>query len=225
MNAIQIFEILFYVSLALAVLGLGLAILFFFIFDIRGIYAFRTDKGRQKMAQRMAEQHAKPGRVHHNHESGGLNSGRLGRSGKLGLSGRLGRSGKLGRSGDLGNTGEIAQPYQQPVVHPSGVQTEDIGQPESNETSVLVETVSETSVLTETASETSVLSGNEPPLTTVLNQAPSGPRRATVTPPPEPVQQVQEEADSPTAVLSQKRLSIRFETTEATTVIHTDEMI
>lgn len=57
----QLFETLFYVSTAIMVIGFGLAIFFFFYFDIRSVRALMTGKAKRDVIQRMAEQNARTG--------------------------------------------------------------------------------------------------------------------------------------------------------------------
>lgn len=54
---------LFYVSLGLAVLGLALAVFFFFYFDIRTVRALMTGSAKRKAIERMNEQNSRTGKL------------------------------------------------------------------------------------------------------------------------------------------------------------------
>ena len=69
---IELFGALFYVSMAIAIIGLGLAILFFFVFDIPGVYALMTGKAKRQTVERMAEQNSKTGRLQQMPVSGNI---------------------------------------------------------------------------------------------------------------------------------------------------------
>ena len=58
---IKLYNTLFYVSLAVAILGFGLAVFFFFYFRIRDIRALMTGKARVETVRRIQEQNAKTG--------------------------------------------------------------------------------------------------------------------------------------------------------------------
>lgn len=60
----ELFGNLVYVSIAIAVIGFGLAVLFFFLFDIRDLYAWKTGKAKRSTIERMTEQNNKTGRLH-----------------------------------------------------------------------------------------------------------------------------------------------------------------
>ena len=60
---IELFGALFYVCMVIAIIGLGLAVLFFFIFDIPSVYALMTGKAKRQTVERMAEQNSKTGRL------------------------------------------------------------------------------------------------------------------------------------------------------------------
>lgn len=59
----ETFQNLFYVSATLAVIGLGLAIFFYFFFDIRYIYMVRTGKDKQMSVEQMTKRSARNGRL------------------------------------------------------------------------------------------------------------------------------------------------------------------
>ena len=59
----ELFQNLFYVSTAVAIMGLGLSVFFFFYFDIRNVYALMTGKAKRQTIERMAEQNAKTGHL------------------------------------------------------------------------------------------------------------------------------------------------------------------
>ena len=59
----ELFQNLFYVSAALAVIGLGLAIFFFFYFDIRYIYLIISGKDKRDAVEQMNQRSARNGRL------------------------------------------------------------------------------------------------------------------------------------------------------------------
>lgn len=59
----ELFQNLFYVSAALAVIGLSLAIFFYFYFDIRYIYMIRSGKDRRESVEEMTKRSARNGRL------------------------------------------------------------------------------------------------------------------------------------------------------------------
>lgn len=61
---IELFGALFYVCMVIAIIGLGLAVLFFFVFDIPGVYALMTGKAKRQTVERMAEQNSRTGRLY-----------------------------------------------------------------------------------------------------------------------------------------------------------------
>lgn len=55
MDAVQLislYSILFYVSMALCILGFVLALVFYFVFDIRKVYTQITGRGKEKLIER-----------------------------------------------------------------------------------------------------------------------------------------------------------------------------
>lgn len=139
MERISLFGTLFYVSLGLAVLGLGLAVFFFFFFDIPSVFALMTGRAKQQTIQRMAEQNAKTGNL------------------RSSITGRTGSSGKLGKRNVV-----ITPPSQVATadIHPPVVETAPISAA-APETSLLQqEEAGATTVLPrteETAGETALL--------------------------------------------------------------------
>lgn len=141
MDSVQqmsLFSTLVKVSAAVAILGFVLAVLFFFLFDIRGIYALRTGKAKRETIERMAEQHSKTGRLH-------KASGRI-----KDAAGPVVQAPSQIRTADI-QTDAFGM-------------TEMVGRPQTYETSVLQTTGMETSVLTavQQENETSVLSAAVP---------------------------------------------------------------
>lgn len=59
----EVFQNLFYVSAALAVIGLGLAIFFFFYFDIRYIYLIISGKDKRDAVEQMNQRSVRNGRL------------------------------------------------------------------------------------------------------------------------------------------------------------------
>lgn len=152
--SISLLNTLFYVSAAIAALGLFLSVFFFFYFDIPTVRAMMTGRVRQETVRRMAELNARTGRLRTEKE----NSGRLGRSGRLGKSGKLGNSGRLGRSGRLGKTEETAA-AEQVHINPTVYQ-----HPQRLDTSVLTVETPDTAVLDTSQAETVILNrpGQDP---------------------------------------------------------------
>lgn len=64
---ISLYRTLFFVSLGIALLGLVLAVFFFFFFDIRTVYAMMTGRAKEQTVRRMAEQNAKTGNLRKQH--------------------------------------------------------------------------------------------------------------------------------------------------------------
>lgn len=170
----ELFQNLFYVSAAIAVVGLGLAVFFFFFFDIRNVYALMTGKAKRQTIERMAEQNSRTGHLHT-------------------------------------HSGNIREPNAPRVQHPSQVVTAEIqptvdfnAAPESMETTILSDS-GETTILQPEpqlpvqvpaqAGETAILSQPQQGETTILS------------------------APEPSAP------AFRFDITESTMVINTDEII
>ena len=163
MEAIQmisLYNTLFFVSLGLTALSLGLGVFFFFYFDIPTIHAFLTGKAKKETIERMAEQNSRTGKLRFGHESGDI---------------KRGRTGKMSRSGKLGVTTGDLNPA---VQHPSAVHTESFsGYAQSAaplqvfETAVLKDDDQQTTVLRGDMAETSVLSAGEAGATSVLSAA------------------------------------------------------
>lgn len=179
---IRLYETLFYVSLGLTVLGFGLAIFFFFFFNIRDVRALMTGKARADTVRRIEEENARTGTL---------------RPAVPGMSGDIAHSGKIGRTG---------RPIIEPPVQPQPAPVQAPVSYVETETAVLQADAAETAVLG--VNETMVLNPQEYPETMVLNQAPA-----------------MEASAAETAVLNRSVPGIRFELTESTIVIHTNEII
>lgn len=173
----ELFQNLFYVSTAVMVIGFGLAIFFFFFFDIRNVRALMTGKAKREVIQRMTEQNARTGSL---------------------------------RGPVTGSTRDPSVPV---VQHPSQVVTADI-QPQARVAVPAYQ--AETTVLVNNE-ETTILTNNEE--TTVLG----GRSQAPAAPAPEAEPGVGE-----TTILSAPAPAapaVRFDITESTIVIHTNEII
>lgn len=156
---ISLLNTLFYVSMAVAVMGLVLAIFFFFYFDIPTVYAMMTGKARKETVRRMEEQNARTGRLRtvHGHTE------KTGKTGKIGKTGRTGMTGKV-------RSAEVAHPAA-PAYQPQPAAYQD-----RMETSVLSQAAPETNVLGSTTAETAMLNRPAPAAqesnqTTILHQA------------------------------------------------------
>lgn len=104
---ISLFNTLFYVSLAVAALGLGFAIFFFFFFDIRSVHARLTGRAKEKTIRKMLEQNAKTGNL---------------------------RPAPMFHTGPTGQTGETSGPI---IKQPKTARTKPTKQTEEYETVVL----------------------------------------------------------------------------------------
>lgn len=142
---IQLYETLFYVSVALTVLGFGFAVFFFFFFRIPDVRALMTGKARANTVRQIEEQNAKTGTL---------------RAPAPPTSGDLARTGRIGRGGR-----PIIEPPPQPQQPVQEMQY-------SEETAVLQQDVAETSVLATGA--TVVLNRDSIEETTVLCRVPEG---------------------------------------------------
>lgn len=163
-NSISLFHTLFYVSAAVAAMGLALAVFFFFYFDIPTVRAMMTGRARQETVRRMAEQNAHTGRLRFHNG----NSGDIGKSGKPARSGKLGKSGKPGKSGKLGHTGEMTE--EAVHINPDVYQRQ-----QRLDTSVLTAEAPDTTTLDSSQVETAVLNrpqkdleGNSAPVENVV---------------------------------------------------------
>lgn len=66
MDAVEkmnLYSSLVYVFIAIAAIGFALAVLFFFLFDIRDVYALMTGKAKRDAIERMNEQNSQTGRL------------------------------------------------------------------------------------------------------------------------------------------------------------------
>lgn len=133
---IELFTALFYVCLAIAIIGLGLAVLFFFIFDIPSVYALITGKAKRQTVERMAVQNSKTGRLQQAPTSGNIRS-----------------------TGPVVQNPAPATAYEQTAQLDTAADTSILSE-QAAETSVLSSQAGETSVLSAQAGETSVLSRN-----------------------------------------------------------------
>ena len=87
---ISLYDTLFKVSLFIALLGFGLAIFFFFYFDIRTVYELMTGKAKQDTVRRMAEQNAKTGNLRNQFAfTGPMTKGKTGKTGRRGMTDTL----------------------------------------------------------------------------------------------------------------------------------------
>lgn len=172
----ELFQNLFYVSTAIMLIGFGLAIFFFFFFDIRNVRALMTGKAKREVIQRMTEQNARTGSL---------------------------------RGPVTGSTRDPSVPM---IQHPSQVVTEDIA-----EQTVPPADQAETTVLANNE-ETTILTSNEE--TTILRGSMAEPAAAAR---PE----IEEGAGETTILSAQSHAApaIRFDVTESTIVIHTNEII
>ncbi len=68
----QIFGTLTYVAIAIAAVGLILAVIFFFAFDIRDVYALRTGKAKREAIERMSARNEQTGHLRPATTSGSL---------------------------------------------------------------------------------------------------------------------------------------------------------
>lgn len=148
---ISLYNNLYYVSMVVAVIGLVLAVFFYFYFDIHTIHALMTGKAKEDTIRRMAEQNAKTGNLRNQF----LHTG---------PTGRTGRTSHTHKTESLTET--IAAPvdheaYSNPVID-AGLQ----GTPEGCETSILQSEAAQTVVL-----QSADPSAEE---TAVLNQVPTG---------------------------------------------------
>lgn len=150
-SQISLYTTLFYVSLGITVLGLALAVFFFFYFDIPAVFAMMTGKARKETIRRMEEQNAKTGNLRFEYPSG--NSGKTGRTG--GKTGRFGKTGETAAAGKSGRTG--APPAGSVPPRENRAVTQVPIQPERAETSVLQQHTTETTVLREDAGQTTLL--------------------------------------------------------------------
>lgn len=174
----ELFQNLFYVSTAIMVIGFGLAIFFFFFFDIRNVRALMTGKAKREVIQRMTEQNARTGSL---------------------------------RGPVSGSTRDPSVPV---IQHPSQVVTADI-QPTAQTAAPAY--TADTTVLVNNE-ETTILTNNEE--TTVLRSVDAAP---VVTAAPE-----YDAGSGETTILSAPvpaAPAIRFDITESTIVIHTNEII
>lgn len=199
---ISLFQNLIYVSYALMALGLGLAIFFFFYFKIPDVFMMMTGRAKKETVQRIAEENFKTGKL------------RMGP-----VTGPTKRSGNLKSGGLKCHTGSIA------AVHISS-DTGPVTEPQADNTTILAEQTPETDVLSQ-GSETTVLS-EQIQETSVLSHGgfETAPLNHSV--PGNEVLTAEEELPASygeTSILSQTAPQIRFEITENTLVIHTDEKV
>lgn len=143
---ISLYTTLFYVSLGITVVGLALAVFFFFYFDIPTVFAMMTGKARKETIRRMEEQNAKTGNLRFEYPVG--NSGRTGRTG-----------GKTGRTGETGRT--VAPPAGGTPPRENRAASQIPTQPEWPETSVLQQPTMETTILGGAGEETEFLGAAE----------------------------------------------------------------
>lgn len=80
-SLIKIYQICFYISLVVTILGLANAAFLFFRFDVRGIFEIRTGRAAKRTIRKMAEANASTGRlrpVEMDFTTGGLLTGETG---------------------------------------------------------------------------------------------------------------------------------------------------
>lgn len=80
-SLIKIYQICFYISLVVTILGLANAAFLFFRFDVRGIFEIRTGRAAKRTIRKMAEANAATGRlrpVEMDFTTGGLLTGETG---------------------------------------------------------------------------------------------------------------------------------------------------
>lgn len=128
---INLYNTLFYASLAVAVLGFGLAAFFFFYFRIPQVRALMTGKARVEMVRQIQEQNAKTGTLRPT----------------------------LPISGNLGITEETGRTAPQPGYRAPAVQQPETAvlQTNASETMVLGATAAETTILGGSAEGETVL--------------------------------------------------------------------
>lgn len=128
---IELFQNLIYVSYAVAAIGLGFAVFFFFYFKIPEVFILMTGKGKQDTIKKISEENFKTGNIRFN-----------------------GTTGSTKRSVNAkGHTGSIA------AIHISS-ESQELTAP-IEETAVLETPIEETSVLERPIEETSVLHKEE----------------------------------------------------------------
>lgn len=165
MGAISLFNTLFYVSLGVAVLGLLLAVFFFFYFDIPTVRALMTGSAKRKAIENMNEQNS--------------------------------RTGKLRKP-----ITESTAPRKGPVIQPPPQARHEDNAP-TESTRAAAPASQETTILRDETETTILRDENE---TTLLNQ---------------------DQGYGETVLLSSTppKPSVRFEMTENTVVVHTNEFI
>lgn len=105
MNAIALYEKLFYVFAGMAALSLALSVFLFIRFDIPQIYAMLSGKARRKTIQEIEDRNVRTGKLRQ-HPKGYVD----GRSGHTGHTARKRHSGNhTGPTGLTGNTGQPAR--------------------------------------------------------------------------------------------------------------------
>lgn len=80
-SLIRIYQICFYISLVVTILGLANAAFLFFRFNVRGIFEIRTGRAAKRTIRKMAEANASTGRlrpVEMDFTTGGLLTGETG---------------------------------------------------------------------------------------------------------------------------------------------------
>ena len=124
---IQLFQNLIYISYAVAAIGLGFAVFFFFYFKIPEVFVLMTGKGKQETIKKISEENFKTGNIRFQ-----------------------GTTGSTRRSPNAkGHTGSIA------AIHIAS-DSQELTAP-IEETAVLETPVEETSVLEKPAEETAIL--------------------------------------------------------------------
>ena len=112
---INIYGIAFYVSIGVMGLGILIAVISFFRYDIRLIYRLRSGKEQRETVARLQEKNMMTGKLRDDLDldfstgqlSGEVTTGETGKTADQGKTGRTGRTGRFGRTGRTarGSTG------------------------------------------------------------------------------------------------------------------------
>lgn len=124
MNAIELYEKLFYVFAGMGVLSLGLSIFLFIRFDIPQTYAMLTGKARRKTIQEIENRNAQTGKLRQ-HPKGYAQEQAPHTARRKRTGGQTGRTGKTGNNGQPARENarrEARQPKPAPAVQPAPAQ-------------------------------------------------------------------------------------------------------
>ena len=127
LESISLYQNLVYISYAVAVIGLGLSVFFFFYYNIPDVFRLMTGRGKQEKLKKISEENFKTGNIRFNSTTGPTKHSNNAR----------------------GHTGSIA------AVHIKS-ESQELTEPVA-ETSVLEKPVGETTVLENPEQETTVL--------------------------------------------------------------------